>query len=94
MEAIRVIVSFEQISLDASTAKPLSPPAGCHKAIVQAETANVRLRMDGTAPTSSIGEILVASGAVRELHATEVYAAKFISSSGSAKINVHYYRTS
>lgn len=88
-----MIVTFEQILLDATTAKALSPPAGCHKAIVQAETANVRLRMDGTAPTSSVGEILTASGAARDLQATEVFGAKFISTSGSAKINVHYYRT-
>lgn len=88
-----MIVTFEQISLDATTAKSLSPPAGCHKAIVQAETANVRLRMDGTAPTTGVGEILVASGAARDLLATEVYGASFISTSGSAKLNVHYYRT-
>lgn len=89
-----MIISFEQISLDATTAKALTTiPAGCHKAIVQAETNNVRLRMDGTDPTSSVGEILVASGAARELHGTEISAARFIAATNPAKINVHYYRT-
>lgn len=89
-----MIISFEQISLDATTAVALTTiPAGCHKAIVQAETNNVRLRMDGTSPTSSVGEILVASGAARELNGTEVNKAKFIAATNPAKINVHYYRT-
>lgn len=89
-----MIISFEQISLDATTAKALTTiPAGCHKAIVQAETNNVRLRMDGTAPTSAIGEIIVASGAARELHGTEISGAKFIAATNPAIINVHYYRT-
>lgn len=84
-----MIKGFEQI--DASSGvKTLTVPAGANKAIVQAETANVRLRLDGTNPTSSVGEILVAN-ATRELHGDELTAAKFIAASGAPKINVHYY---
>ncbi len=84
-----MIKGFEQI--DASSGvKTLTVPTGANKAIVQAETANVRLRLDGTNPTSSVGEILVAN-ATRELKDDELAAARFIAVTGSPKINVHYY---
>lgn len=84
-----MIKGYQQI--DAATGvKTLTVPGGANKAIVQAETANLRLRLDGTDPTSSIGEIIVAN-ATRELHGDELTAAKFIAVSGSPKINVHYY---
>ncbi len=84
-----MIKGFEQI--DASSGvKTLTVPTGANKAIVQAETANVRLRLDGTNPTSSVGEILVAN-ATRELKDDELAAARFIAASGAPKINVHYY---
>lgn len=84
-----MIKGYQQIDA-ASGVKTLTVPTGANKAIVQAEVANVRLRLDGTDPTASIGEILVAN-ATRELHGDELTAAKFIAVTGSPKINVHYY---
>lgn len=85
-----MIKGFEQISMSGSTVYSLTLPAGARKAIVNAEVANVRLRMDGTDPTASVGEI-IASGSSRELRDDELSAARFIAVSGSPKLNVHYY---
>ena len=85
-----MIVGFEQVSMSGSTVYSLTLPAGTRKAIVNAEVANVRLRMDGTDPTAGVGEI-IAFGSSRELRDDELAAARFIAVSGSPKLNVHYY---
>jgi hypothetical protein len=86
-----MVKGYEQISLSGSTIYTLTIPTGARKAIVQAETANVRMRLDGTNPAAGVGEIIIAAGASRELHDDELAAAKFIAATGSPKLNVHYY---
>lgn len=85
------IKGFEQISMSGTTIYTLTVPAGANLAIVQADTANVRMRLDGTNPSAGVGEVLVASGATRQLNPQEMAAAKFTPLSGSPKLNVHYY---
>jgi hypothetical protein len=85
------IKGFEQISLSGSTIFTLTVPAGASKAVMQADTQNVRMRLDGTDPTASVGEVLVALASPRELFGSELTAAKFIATTGSPKLNVHYY---
>jgi hypothetical protein len=74
-----------------SAAASLTVPAAAAGAYVQAETQDVRIRTDGTAPTASVGVILYAGdaptfiagqNALQNLKAIEVTA--------SAKLNVAY----
>jgi hypothetical protein len=67
-------------------------PAGATMAYLEAETADVRYRDDGGAPTASIGGIVVhgAGGAI--LYAGTLSALQFILLSGSPLLDVLFYR--
>jgi hypothetical protein len=56
--------------------------AGATQAIVQAQTASVSYRLDGTAPTSSLG-VQIAAGASVALNMADAAAAQFISATGA-----------
>lgn len=86
------ITGFQQITLDATTAQGLTIPAGSRKAVVTIESNNVRLRLDGTDPTASVGELIITTANRRELRESELSVAKFIAATNPAKINVHYYQ--
>lgn len=66
-------------------------PAGATMAVLQADTANVRYRDDGTAPTSSVGESIV-SGQIPMLYTGSLSNLKFIAATGSPVLNVLFYR--
>lgn len=85
------INGFQQIAMTGTNVYSLTVPAGSSVAKIQADTANIRMRLDGTNPTAGIGEVLVANAAPRELHGPELAAAKFTPVSGSPNLNVHYY---
>ena len=85
------IKGFQQIALSGTTIYTLTIPAGANLAVVQADTANVRMRLDGTNPDANTGETLVALATPRQLSLVEMAAAKFTPASGSPKLNVHYY---
>jgi hypothetical protein len=81
-------LGYQQItSLSASTA--LTIPAGAKRAIIQAETQDVRWRDDGTAPTDSVG--MVISAGDRLAYTGSLAAIRFIETTASAKLNVSYY---
>lgn len=81
-------LGFEQIaSLSASAA--LTVPIGATLAVVQAESADVRWRDDGTAPTASVGMRLPADG--ERVFDANLSALRFIQATASAVINVSYY---
>jgi hypothetical protein len=81
-------LGYQQItSLSASTA--LTIPAGAKRAIIQAETQDVRWRDDGTAPTASVG--MVISAGDRLAYTGSLPAIRFIEATASAKLNVSYY---
>lgn len=86
-------VGFQQISsLAASTG--LTVPATARFCWVQCENANVRFRLDGTAPTASVGQILYDGDPPLSLeNAAAMAAARFIAAGGSPKLNVHYFGT-
>jgi hypothetical protein len=67
-------------------------PPGATMAYLVAETANVRYRDDGGAPTASIGSIVYfgAGGAI--LYGGTLTAARFILLSGSPLLNISFYR--
>ncbi len=66
-------------------------PAGATMAWLQAESANVRYRDDGTAPTASIGS-LVLSGNPGIFYPGTLSALQFIAASGSPVLDVAFYR--
>lgn len=58
--------------------------------LLQAETQNVRWRDDGTAPTASVGMILIAGDAPYPYDG-DLSKIQFIEVTASAKLNVSYY---
>jgi hypothetical protein len=81
-----------QYALAISGATSLTVPAGAAIAEICVETAGVRYRDDGTAPTSSTG-MPVSSGTCFQ-YGGPLNKIQFIQQSGSPTINVSYYKTS
>lgn len=87
------VTGYQQIEAAAlAAAVALTIPAGTERAWLQAETANVRYRTDGTDPTASVGMLLIAGGAPVEIsNAAGLGALKAIAASGSPKLNITYF---
>lgn len=66
-------------------------PPGATMAMLQSETADVRYRDDGGAPTAAIGNIVV-HGTTPELYSGTLSALRFIALSGSPLLDVAFYR--
>lgn len=87
-------LGYQQISaatLVAATA--LTVPTGANVAIISSDTANVRWRDDGTAPTASVGMQLKSTDAALEYWGP-LANIQFILVTGSPVLNVSYYRIS
>ena len=80
---------FGQYALSVATATNLTPPTGATIAQICVETAAVRYRDDGIAPTASVG-IPLAAGWCGP-YAGPLSAIQFIAQSGSPTIDVSYY---
>jgi hypothetical protein len=84
---------FQQIT-SLSTVKTLTIPAWALGALIQPDTQNVRFRCDGTAPTSTVGMLLVAGQTyyfdVSGADAQGLAALQFIEATASATLNVQY----
>jgi hypothetical protein len=87
------VKGFEQLDATAlGSAVALTVPAGTERALLQAETANVRYRVDGNDPTTAVGMLVIAGTLPLEITtAGGLLAAKFIGASGSPLLNVTYY---
>ena len=82
-------LGYQQItSLSGSTA--LTVPDKASLAVIQPESQNVRYRDDGVAPTASTGMKIVANDLL--FYTGDFSAIRFIEETGSAKLNVTYYR--
>lgn len=92
MGPLRLVpLGYQQITaatLAAATA--LTVPAGAQVAVLNSETAGIRWRDDGTAPTATVGMIL-ATGTTLEYWGT-LSALQFIAQTGSPLLDVSYYR--
>jgi hypothetical protein len=82
-----------------SAATNLTVPAGATYALINVEgtagTDTVRWRDDGTAPTTSVGMLMNATGDQRWpplLYAGNLSTIQFIVAAGNPKVNVSYYR--
>lgn len=67
-------------------------PPGATMAFLQAETASVRYRDDGGAPTASVGNIVVSGAGGGIFYAGTLSTLQFILLSGSPLLNVAFYR--
>jgi uncharacterized membrane protein YgdD (TMEM256/DUF423 family) len=79
---------YQQITLSGA-ATGLTVPALSTVAYVQVDTAPVRWRDDGTAPTSTIGMQIPIGGTVT--FSGDMSVVKFIAASGTPVLNVSYY---
>jgi hypothetical protein len=66
-------------------------PANATMAVFQAESANVRWRDDGTAPTASVGMLFISGGAPL-LYTGTLSEIQIIAATGSPLLDVAFYR--
>jgi hypothetical protein len=86
-------LGFQQISaVTLASATGLTVPTGATCAYVSVDTASVRRRDDGTAPTTSIGMLLTAGSVLTFSGLANLSAVKFILvTGGSPVVNVSFY---
>ena len=73
-----------------SVVKQLTKPAMCSRCEIQAEGNNIRYRVDGGDPTSSVGHRLLSSGSPLALDRDIIGLARFIQEGSGAELNVTY----
>lgn len=93
MKALNTL-GYQQLTV-AATAASLTVPAGAKRAVAVVSGANIRVRYDGTAPTSTVG-FPVDSGDIIEFlganYRTELVNAQFIRTGAvSATLDINYY---
>lgn len=74
-----------------STVQSLSVPQGATVAIIRTETNNIRWRDDGTAPTASVGMLLLPTDDYL-FYTGSLSTFQVIPVTGSATLDVAYYR--
>lgn len=82
-------LGYQQIT-SLTTAQALTVPSGATVAFITCETAGVRYRDDGTAPTATIGMPLAAGGQL--VYSGSLSAIRFIAQSGSPVLDISYYK--
>lgn len=88
-----MFIGFQQVAVSTSvlTVANLTVPAKATGVELQADTAGVRYTMDGTAPSTTSGMILLSTEPPRFFEIVDLNRIKFIRSGGAdAKLNVHY----
>lgn len=86
-----VAVGYQQITSLNSAVGLTVPTGGADVAIIAADTAAVRWRDDGTAPTASIGMPLSNTGSALE-YSGSLSKIQFIAQTGSPVLNISYYK--
>lgn len=89
MQNLKLVpLGFQQITVSGATG--LTVPAKAQVVIISVDTANVRWRDDGVAPTAAIG-IQIAAAAAPYEYWGNLSAIQFFAVSGSPVLNVSYY---
>lgn len=78
-------------TMSAASATTTGIPAGANLAVISVETANIRWRDDGGAPTTSIG-MPIAAAAVPFSYSGNLSQFSLIAVSGSPVVNVAFYK--
>jgi hypothetical protein len=86
-----VCIAYKQITV-LTSAVGLDAPEGATMAHVQAESQNVRYRLDGTAPTASVGMPIQADTVGQWLPIEKLNKARFIEETATAKLNIHFFK--
>ena len=81
-------LSYDQLTLTAATG--LTPPAGASMAWLQAESANIRYKLNGQDPTAASGLIMRSTEPPIEIQ-TDLYAVRVIQESAGSKLNIIYF---
>jgi hypothetical protein len=84
-----VPLGFQQIT-SLSSAKSLTVPVGAKYCLLSVDSAPVRWRDDGTAPTATVGVEIINGQQPFEYWGT-LSAIEFIAASGSPVLNVSFY---
>ena len=89
-----VPVGFQQIaSVTSGAAVTLTVPTGANNACFQVDTAPLRWRDDGTAPTASIGmQVANSASGCTFFYTGTLTAIQFIAVSTTGTLNITYYR--
>ena len=87
-----MFIGYEQIAVSTSVldVDDLTIPSGTSHAELQAGTNHVAYTMDGTAPTSSTGMLLLTTEPPRLFLIEDVLRMKFIQRTGGGTLNIHY----
>jgi hypothetical protein len=81
-----------QYGLSTTTSVGLTLPAGAAFAQITVEGQSIRLRDDGTAPTSSVGQGPFSPGSILVLKGASLGAVRMIGVAAGGTINVAYYQ--
>jgi hypothetical protein len=85
-------LGYQQIAAF-SGAVSLTVPSGATFAVIAAETETVRYRDDGVAPTANVGQPLAVFGTAPPfLYSGNLAAIQFIPASGTATLDISYYK--
>lgn len=87
-------VGFERVASSGAvkTVSDLTVPANATGAELQADTQAIRYTMDGTAPASGSGMLLLTTEGPKYFNIDEIRALKFIQGAGGAGgLNIHYH---
>lgn len=88
-------LGFQTISAATlAAATSLTVPSGANVAVISVTGAGagVSWRDDGTAPTASVGQIILATASVPFEYYSNLSAIQFILSAASPVLNVSYYK--
>lgn len=83
-------LGYQQLT-NLTSATALTVPAGARFARLRAETADVRFRDDGTAPTAAVGDLLRATDTAGLMYDGNLKAIQVIAAAAGAILNVSYY---
>jgi hypothetical protein len=96
-EAINPAGTFQQLTVTTAAQGLPNIPARATRAVITVETDNVRWRDDGTAPTSTVGNFVIATQSF-ELKSSGSIAAfqviKDANASGTPILDIAYYQKS
>jgi hypothetical protein len=89
-------MGFAQILMTSNpqtfAAAGVTVPTGARLAVMTVDSANIRYRDDGAAPTASIGIQLSSSATQPYEYSGDLTAVQFIAVSGSPLLNVAFYK--
>jgi hypothetical protein len=89
VDAKLIPLGYQQIT-SLSTVKGLTVPPGARAALIQPTGQPVRWRDDGVDPTATIGMQILATLDI--LYTGDLAAIRFIETTGSAVLNISYYK--